>query len=306
MGLTLCQENEFYEGLQNEVTDCVDEKDDNFSYISALSFYLHEIGKYPILNIDEEQELAEKMANGDEQAREKFINSNLRLVVSVAKKYRTDKIEFLDLIQEGNLGLLKAIEMYDYTKGFKFSTYATWWIRQAISRALANKCETIRIPVHVQELISKYQAAQSIFYQNNQRYASNAEISKEMGISEKEIEELKSYMYNTISLNSPVTVDEDSEIGDFIKDTRETPEEQLMQESNVKNLEILIANSKLKPIEEKVIRLRYNFEQGEFNSLESVAEIIGKTKERTRTIEMKALARLKRNAIRKFGKNFFV
>ncbi len=307
MDLTVYQEAEIYEELPDElITSDVDEVNEDISTTSALSLYLREIGKYPVLTPVEEQELAKKIANGDEQARDKFINSNLRLVVSIAKKYRTEKFELLDLIQEGNLGLLKAIEMFDYTKGFKFSTYATWWIREAILKAFANKGESIRIPVHIQELINKYQAIQNNFYKTNRRYATDAEVSNEMQISKYDVKEIKSYIYNTISLNTPISFEDDSELGDFIQDVKATPEETLIRESNKELLDILIANSNLKKIEEIVIRLRYDFEHREINSLESVAKKTGKTKKRVRMIEMKALTKLRINAIGKFGKDFFI
>lgn len=307
MDLTVHQEAEIYEELPDElITSDVDEVNEDISTTSALSLYLREIGKYPVLTPIEEQKLAKKIASGDELARDKFVKSNLRLVVSIAKKYRTEKFELLDLIQEGNLGLLKAVEMFDYTKGFKFSTYATWWIRQSILRAFANKGESIRIPVHIQALINKYQEIQNNFYKNNRRYATDTEVSKEMQISKYEVKEIRSYIYNTISLSTPTSFEDDSELGDFIQDVKPTPEETFIKESNVELLDILIANSNLKAREETVIRLRYDFKHHEVKPLDSVARELGVTKERVRMIERKALTKLWLTAIRKFGKDSFI
>ena len=308
MDLTVHQKAKIYEELPDElITSDVDEVNEDISATSAFSLYLREIGKYPLLTPIEEQELAKKIANGDEKAKDKFIKSNLRLVVSIAKKYLTEKFELLDLIQEGNLGLLRAVEMFDYTKGFKFSTYATWWIRQSILRAFANKGESIRIPIHIQELINKYQEIQNNFYKNNRRYATETEVSKEMQISEYEVKEIKSYIYNTISLNTPTTFEDDSELGDFIPDVKPTPEETFIREANMELLDILIANSNLKSREETVIRLRYDFKHHEVKPLERVAKELGVTKERVRMIEKKALTKLRLTAIRKFGdKDYFI
>ena len=309
MDLTVHQNAEIYKELLNGlITSDVDEVIEYPSSTSALSLYLREIGKYPVLTPIEEQELAKKIADGDKIAMDKFVKSNLQLVVSIAKKYRTEKFELLDLIQEGNLGLLKAVEMFDYTKGFKFSTYATAWIRQSILRALVTKSKFIRVPVHIQALINKYQEIQNDFYENNGRYATDAEVSMTLKIPEYEVKEIKSYIYNTISLNTPTSFEDDTELGDFIKDVKPTPEEEFIKESNVELLSVLIASSNLNVREEKVIRLRYDFEHHKIRPLDNVAKELGVTKERVRIIEKKALTKLRltATATRKFDKNSFI
>lgn len=293
MNLTFHQEAEIYEDLPET------------NQTSAISLYLNQIRKYPLLTSDEEKELAKRIANGDEQAREKFINSNLRLVVSIAKKYPTETFDLLDLIQEGNLGLLKAVDMFDYTKGIKFSTYATWWIKRFILIAFANKGKTIRIPVYIQVLINKYKAFQNDFYKINRRYATVKETSKHLEISEFEVKELCSYMYTTASLNSPISFEDETELEDFIEDVKPTPEETLIKESKIESLDTLIKNSNLKGKEEDVIRLRYDFKTQQINGLDVVAKKLGITKERARMIEQKALTKLRLTAKKSFGKDSF-
>lgn len=303
MNLITEQKNVEYEELQDSLN--TNYSDVRFG-ITAISLYLQEISKYPVLSSSEEIELARRIANGDNIAKEQFINSNLRLVVSIAKKYQNEYAELLDIIQEGNLGLLKAVEMFDYTKGFKFSTYATWWIRKSILRFFDNKGKAIRIPIHTNELINKYKMIQSSYYNDYGSYATDAEIAKKMQISLEKVKNIKSCMYNMISLNMPICLEGECELGDFIKDTKLMPEEQLIKETNKEILETIISNSNLKEIEETVIKMRYGFKYYERNSLESVAKKVGKSKERVRTIESKALIKLRKNAIRKYGKDFFM
>lgn len=306
MDQTIKRKNILYEELADEsATTDIKEYDDFFSSTSAISLYLKEIGQYPVLTPVEEQKLAKKIANSDNLAKEKFINSNLRLVVSIAKKYITDKLDFLDLIQEGNLGLLKAVEMFDYSKRYKFSTYATWWIKQAILRAIANKGNSIRVPVHIQELINKYQSLQSNFYKGNMRYATDYEISIEMKISINEIKEVKSFIYSTVSLHTPISFENDAELGDFIKDGNLTPEEMIIN-SKKEALNVLISNSNLTEMEESVIRLRFDFVHDEFNTLKNVSKKLGITQERVRIIESKAMKKLRITAKRKYKKEFFM
>lgn len=306
MDQTIKRKNILYEELADELaTTDIKEYDDFFSSTSAISLYLKEIGQYPVLTPVEEQKLAKKIANGDNLAKEKFINSNLRLVVSIAKKYITDKLDFLDLIQEGNLGLLKAVEMFNYSKGYKFSTYATWWIKQAILRAIANKGNSIRVPIHIQALINKYQSLQSNFYKDNMRYATDYEISIEMKISINEIKEVKSFIYSTVSLHTPISFENDAELGDFIKDGNLTPEEMIIN-SKKEALDVLISNSNLTEMEESVIRLRFDFVHDEFNTLKNVSKKLGITQERVRIIESKAMKKLRITAKMKYKKEFFM
>lgn len=307
MYLKVYQEIETDEELPEEViSNDIEDISENILTTSTIGLYLKEIGKYPILSPTEEIELAEKVANGDEDARNKFINSNLRLVVSIAKKYHTEKFELLDLIQEGNLGLLKAVEKFDYTKGFKFSTYATWWIKQSILSAI-NQGESIRIPINTQILINKYKTIQSDFYKINNRYATDLEISKEMEISKDKVKEIKSHIYSTVSLNVPISNEEDTELGDFIQDIKQpTPEESCIKKARGELLDVLIKNSNLKGREENIIRLRYDLEWHEVKSLESVAKELDINKKRARLIEKKALMKLRFSAIRNFGREFFI
>lgn len=306
MDQTIKRKNISHEELADVLaTTDIKEYDDFFSSTSAISLYLKEIGQYPVLTPVEEQKLAKKIANGDKLAKEKFINSNLRLVVSIAKKYITDKLDFLDLIQEGNLGLLKAVEMFNYSKGYKFSTYATWWIKQAILRAIANKGNSIRVPVHIQALINKYQSLQSNFYKDNMRYATDYEISIEMKISINEIKEVKSFIYSTVSLHTPISFENDAELGDFIKDGNLTPEEMIIN-SKKEVLDVLISNSNLTEMEESVIRLCFDFVHDEFNTLKNVSKKLGITQERVRLIESKAMKKLRITAKMKYKKEFFM
>lgn len=287
-------------------SDRSDIKECEFTLNSPVSTYLREIGKYSLLTPEEELTLAKKIAEGDIEAKSKFINCNLRLVVFIAKKYGTKHMELLDLIQEGNLGLLKAVEMFDYTKGYKFSTYATWWIRQYIQRAIDNKESFVRIPIHVKELIIKYNIVQNTFYQTNKRYGNDDEISDIMQITVEQIKEIKSFMYNTISLNSPISSEDETELGEFISDKNSDYENELIEQLSAKeSIETLIANSNLTLTEERVIRMRFGYENGRIYSLKEVGKELGKTQERIRQHEAKALAKLRRGA-RKYGKKFFL
>lgn len=278
----------------------------DFSSNSAVYLYLKQISIYPVLTANEEQELFKKMANGDSLAKEKIINSNLRLVVYIVKKYRSENIELLDLIQEGNISLMKAVETFDYTKGFKFSTYAAHLIKNDIIRVLAEKGKTIRVPINAQRMIDKYQSIQSFFYKTHGRYATDAEISEKMQISEYEVKDIKSTIHNMVSLNVSVSDEDDAELGDFIQDTKPTPEDIAIKSSNRKILEELIANSNLKTNEETVIRLRYDFESGEKRTLGYVAKKLNVSREWVRVVENRALKKMRFIAKRKFGMDSFI
>ena len=307
MDLTVHKKAKTYKTLPNELLPSNNETN---STTPSISLYLQEISKYSVLTPIEEQELAKKIVNGDKKAKDTFVNSNLRLVVSIEKKYQTEKYELLDLIQEGNLGLLKAVEMFDYTKGIKFSTYATLWIKQYIIRAIANKGNCIRVPICTQELISKYQSIQNNYYQANGTYATDDEIFKIMKntIGDVSVKEIKSYIFTTISLSAPVSSEDDTCIEDLLQDTKPTPEEIVIRNSisvfNKKLLDYLMSNANLDEIEKKVIDLRYDFEHNQIRSLEYIGIQLGKNKERVRTIEMKAFSKLRRTAKKKFGTEF--
>lgn len=293
---------DYEDSLDTQVSDYekpyeTEYKSESFKVNSAISLYLQKIGKYPVLTQSQEIELAKRISEGDTLAKEKFINSNLRLVVSIAKKFakKYPKIgfEFLDFVQEGNLGLFKAVDMFDYTKGFKFSTYATLWIKQAILRAIANSGNTIRIPVHVQELIKQYQSIQNNFYNENHRYANDKEVALAMQTPIYRVKEIQSYIYDTISLNSPISQESDSELLDFIEDIDVTPEENILKSSKKELLESLISSTSLSKKEENVIRLHYDFENNKSLTLDTIAKELKLTPDRVRKLEISALRKLR-------------
>ena len=264
---------------------------------TSVELYLREIGQYPILTLEEEQQLAKRIANGDKLAREKLINSNLRLVVHIAKFHSSKKLELLDLIQEGNLGLIKAVERYDYKKG-RFSTYAIWWINQSIIRALANKGELIRVPEQKQKLIQKYIEIQNNFYIRKKRHATDEEILEIMNISKYELEGIKTFKRNIISLSTPIE-EAGLPLEELIPDDEKNPEKLFFEKNKKENLKFLISNSNLNDIEKKVIQMRYDFKNQESKSFNDVAKEIGRTGEGARFIEKRALKKLK-NAAEKF------
>lgn len=286
------ENNEELEKLMNQV-----------SIDDPVKMYLKDIGRVPLLTPDEEIELAIRMENGDEDARKMLSEANLRLVVSIAKRHVGRGLQFLDLIQEGNLGLLKAVEKFDHTKGFRFSTYATWWIRQAITRAIADYARTIRIPVHMVETINKLGKVSRFLTQQLGREPSSAEIAKEMGIAEDKVREIQKIAQDTVSLETPVGEEEDSDLGSFLKDeTIMSPEEQatvVMLKEQL--LEVL---GTLTPREQKVIMLRYGVEDGHPKTLEEVGKEFNVTRERIRQIEAKALKKLRHPSRSKKLKDF--
>ena len=273
---------------------------DNFSDLvmsanvdDPVKMYLKDIGKVPLLSLDEERELAKKVMEGDEYAKKKLCESNLRLVVSVAKKYvGKTSMAFLDLIQEGNMGLLRAVDKFDYTKGFKFSTYATWWIRQAITRAMADQSRTIRIPVHMVETINKYVKVSRTLMQKLGREPSVDEIAKEMGMSVEKVMEIQKTAQDPISLETPMGEEDDGKMADVIEDeTAKSPIEYATQ--TLLREQLLAVVDTLTPREQEVIRQRYGLLDGKQKTLEEVGKEFSVTRERIRQIEAKALRKLK-------------
>ena len=264
----------------------------------SVQMYLKEIGRTPLLSSEEEKELSKKIEKGDEEARSKFIRANLRLVVSIAKRYvnRSPNLSILDLIQEGNNGLMRAVEKFDYRRGFKFSTYAHWWIRQAITRALADQSRTIRIPVHMVETISKYTQAKRRLFQELGREPLPEEIAIEMNISLEKVHHIQKISQDVISLESPVGDDEeDSFIGDFIQDEKNlTPSQVAAQALLREKIKTILVD--LTPREQKILNMRFGLEDGVSHTLEEVGKEFGVTRERIRQIEAKALGRIKGHA----------
>ena len=268
-----------------------------------VKVYLKEIGRVPLLSPDEEVELAIRMANGDAFARKRLSEANLRLVVSIAKRYVGRGMQFLDLIQEGNLGLIKAVEKFDYTKGFKFSTYATWWIRQAITRAIADQARTIRIPVHMVETINKVKKISSQLLHANGHEPTADEIAEEMGVTVEKVREIMRVAQEPVSLETPIGEEEDSHLGDFI------PDEDALVPAEVAYHTLLREQlgdvlGTLTPREAKVLRLRFGLEDGRPRTLEEVGKEFNVTRERIRQIEAKALRKLRHPSRSKRLKDF--
>ena len=257
-----------------------------------VRMYLKEIGKVPLLTAEEEIELAKRMEKGDEEAKKRLCEANLRLVVSIAKRYVGRGMLFLDLIQEGNLGLIKAVDKFDYTKGYKFSTYATWWIRQAITRSIADQARTIRIPVHMVETINKLIRVSRQLLQTYGREPTPDEIAKEMGISVEKVREIQKIAQEPVSLETPIGEEEDSHLGDFIPDEdvpapAEAAAFSMLKEQLVEVLDTLTER------EQKVLKLRFGLEDGRARTLEEVGKEFDVTRERIRQIEAKSLRKLR-------------
>ena len=260
----------------------------------AVQMYLKEIGKTPLLTREEERELAKRAEKSDEDARQKLMKANLRLVVSIAKRYvnRTPHLSILDLIQEGNIGLSRAVEKFDYRRGFKFSTYATWWIRQAITRALADQSRTVRIPVHMVETISKYTQARRQLIQELGRDPLDEEIAAEMDLDVEKVRHIQKISQEVLSIETPIGDEEDSTLSDFIPDERSSTPAQLAARALLRDLikEILID---LQDREQKILKMRFGLEDGVNHTLEEVGKAFGVTRERIRQIEAKALEKIR-------------
>ncbi len=265
---------------------------EGISIDDPVRMYLKEIGKVPLLTAEEEIEIAKRLETGDEEAKKKLSEANLRLVVSIAKRYVGRGMLFLDLIQEGNLGLIKAVEKFDYTKGYKFSTYATWWIRQAITRAIADQARTIRIPVHMVETINKLIRVSRQLLQQYGREPTPEEIAKEMGISESKVREIIKIAQEPVSLETPIGEEEDSHLGDFIPDDDAPAPAEAASFALMKE-QLLDVLDTLTPREEKVLRLRFGLDDGRQRTLEEVGKEFNVTRERIRQIEAKALRKLR-------------
>ena len=293
---------EIDEVTEEEIAEA-DSMVDSYSTDDPVRMYLKEIGKVSLLTQEEEIELAVRMSQGDEEAKRRMAEANLRLVVSIAKRYVGRGMLFLDLIQEGNLGLIKAVEKFDYTKGYKFSTYATWWIRQAITRAIADQARTIRIPVHMVETINKVIRVSRQLLQSLGHDPSPEEISAEMGMPVDKVREILKIAQEPVSLETPIGEEEDSHLGDFIPDEgasepSEAASFTLLQEQLVDVL------STLTPREEKVLKLRFGIEDGRPRTLEEVGKEFNVTRERIRQIEAKALRKLRHPSRSKKLKDF--
>ena len=308
-----------FEALNIDVVEEMEIPDDITSDISELEsdlgstegvaiddpvrMYLKEIGKVPLLSAAEEIEIAKRMADGDQDAKKQLAEANLRLVVSVAKRYVGRGMLFLDLIQEGNLGLIKAVEKFDYTKGYKFSTYATWWIRQAITRAIADQARTIRIPVHMVETINKLIRVNRQLLQEYGREPRPDEIAREMGISEEKVREIIKVAQEPVSLETPIGEEEDSHLGDFIPDD-DAPAPAEVAAFTLLKEQLMEVLDTLTPREEKVLRLRFGLDDGKARTLEEVGREFNVTRERIRQIEAKALRKLRHPSRSKKLKDF--
>ena len=302
-----------YKSLSDAGIQIVDEEQrDRELFEQALSdiglddpvkMYLKDIGRVPLLSAEEEVELAKRMQEDDAAAKKRLSEANLRLVVSIAKRYVGRGMLFLDLIQEGNLGLMKAVEKFDYQKGFKFSTYATWWIRQSITRAIADQARTIRIPVHMVETINKLTRVQRLLLQELGREPTPEEIAEKMGVTEERVREIQKIAQDPVSLETPIGEEEDSHLGDFIEDEKTATPSDSVATTMLKE-QLLGVLDTLTPREEKVLRLRYGIDDGKPRTLEEVGKEFNVTRERIRQIEAKALRKLRHPSRSKKLKDF--
>ena len=290
--LPVLEELETIDEVTEEEIASTDILADSFSTDDPVRMYLKEIGKVNLLSADEEVDLAVRMSQGDEEAKRRMAEANLRLVVSIAKRYVGRGMQFLDLIQEGNLGLIKAVEKFDYTKGYKFSTYATWWIRQAITRAIADQARTIRIPVHMVETINKVIRVSRQLLQELGHDPSAEEIAEEMGMPADKVRDILKIAQEPVSLETPIGEEEDSHLGDFIPDEDASEPSEAASFTLLKE-QLMSVLSTLTPREEKVLRLRFGVEDGRTRTLEEVGKEFNVTRERIRQIEAKALRKLR-------------
>ena len=293
------EQNEFTEEIKNEIERYGSAEDmekmlasEGLAIDDPVRMYLKEIGKVPLLSGEREMELAQKMEEGDGNAKQELVEANLRLVVSIAKRYVGKGMSFLDLIQEGNLGLMKAVEKFDYRKGYKFSTYATWWIRQAITRAIADQARTIRIPVHMVETIHKVSRYSRTMLQELGREATAEEIGEKMGMSADKVRDIMKIAQDPVSLETPIGEEEDSHLGDFIPD-EDTPAPADAASATILREVIERELHTLTPREEHVIKLRFGLYDGRTRTLEEVGQQFNITRERIRQIEAKALRKLR-------------
>ncbi len=294
----LAEDPEFnIEHLANESKD--------MSVNDNVRMYLKEIGKISLLSLDEEQELSKKIAAGDEESKKILAESNLRLVVSIAKRYVGRGLLFLDLIQEGNIGLMKAVDKFDYDKGYKFSTYATWWIRQAITRALADQARTIRVPVHMVETINKLARVERQMALDLNREPTDKELAKKMGLSIDKIVEIRRISQDPVSLETPIGEEDDSHLGDFLADERTMGPEEYTDYTMLKE-ELKSVLETLTKREEEVLELRFGLYDGTCHTLEEVGKKFGVTRERIRQIEAKALRKLRHPSRAKKLKDFLI
>jgi RNA polymerase primary sigma factor len=303
MGIEIVGEEPRQEEITEEDLDLDLSIPEGISIDDPVRMYLKEIGKIPLLTPEEEIELAKRIEQGDEEAKKRLIEANLRLVVSIAKRYVGRGMLFLDLIQEGNLGLLKAVEKFDYRKGYKFSTYATWWIRQAITRAIADQARTIRIPVHMVETINKLIRVQRQLLQELGREPTAEELAKEMGMPEEKVREIMKIAQEPVSLETPIGEEEDSHLGDFIPDEDAPAPAEAAAYTMLKE-QLMDVLDTLTPREEKVLRLRFGLDDGRARTLEEVGKEFNVTRERIRQIEAKALRKLRHPSRSKKLKDF--
>ncbi|WNS43786.1 RNA polymerase sigma factor RpoD [Paenibacillus sp. MMS20-IR301] len=315
LGIEVVNENDEEVNSLRPSDDNEDKDSDDFSFDDDLSLppgikindpvrmYLKEIGRVPLLSADDEVELAMRIKNGDEEAKRRLAEANLRLVVSIAKRYVGRGMLFLDLIQEGNMGLIKAVEKFDHNKGFKFSTYATWWIRQAITRAIADQARTIRIPVHMVETINKLIRVSRQLLQELGREPSPEEIAAEMELTVEKVREIMKIAQEPVSLETPIGEEDDSHLGDFIEDQEAlAPADAAAYELLKEQLEDVLDT--LTEREENVLRLRFGLDDGRTRTLEEVGKVFGVTRERIRQIEAKALRKLRHPSRSKRLKDF--
>ena len=291
--------------IKDDITDNIPDESKDMSVNDNVRMYLKEIGKISLLSLEEEQELSKRVAEGDEKAKNILAESNLRLVVSIAKRYVGRGLLFLDLIQEGNIGLMKAVEKFDYGKGYKFSTYATWWIRQAITRALADQARTIRVPVHMVETINKMARIERQMTLELNREPTDQELSKKMGLSVEKIAEIRKISQDPVSLETPIGEEDDSHLGDFLADERTMSPEDFATYEILKD-ELRQVLYTLTTREKEVLELRFGLFDGSSHTLEEVGKKFKVTRERIRQIEAKALRKLRHPSRAKKLKDFLI